>query len=117
MPGEGAGYGLAFRADAPVKLAVLTIGYADGLPRTLSCGAGAALIRGYRAPIAGWICMDQTMVDVTDIPNVRAGETAVLIGSSENETISVYDLAEADGTISNEILSGLGRRLNRLMQG
>lgn len=114
-PGETAGYGLAFTARRPTKLAVLSIGYADGLPRALSCGRGQVLINGHRAPIAGRICMDQTLVDVTDIPFVCPGAEAVLIGVSGQEEITAYDLAEACGTITNEILSRLGERLGRMV--
>lgn len=113
FPGECAGYGRAFCADRKRRLAVLTIGYADGLPRSLSNGVGAVLIRGKRAPVAGRICMDQTIVDVSDIPKVRAGDTAVVIGRSGAEEITACDLAQQSGTITNEILSRLGGRLER----
>lgn len=109
----GAGYGLAFRAARDSRIAALSIGYADGLPRALSCGAGSVLINGLKAPIAGRICMDQTLVDVTDIPDVRAGETATVIGTSGSESVSAYDLAEQTNTITNEVLSRLGARLEK----
>lgn len=112
-PGEGAGYGLAFVAKRPTKLAVITIGYGDGLSRHLSDGRGAALIRGHRAPVAGKVCMDQTLVDVTGIPDVQTGDIAVLIGRSGSETLSAYDMARAAGTITNEIFTSLGPRLTR----
>lgn len=114
-PGEGAGYDLAFHARRETRLAALSIGYADGLPRCLSCGVGRVLIRGREAPVAGLICMDQTLVDVTDIPGVRPGDEAVIIGRSGAEKISAYDVAEQAGTISNEILSRLGGRLERIL--
>lgn len=113
-PGEGAGYAQAYIADRDRTIAVLAIGYADGLPRALSCGVGAVLIHGRRAPIIGRICMDQTLVDVTDIPCVRAGDTAVVIGTCGDAAVSVYDLAEATHTIPNEVLSRLGGRLDRV---
>lgn len=112
-PGEAAGYGLCFVAEEEVKAAVLTIGYADGLPRALSCGKGEVLLRGKRARMIGRICMDQTLVDVTHIPQVRAGDIAILIGTMGEEEISVCDIAEQTGTITNEILSRLGKRLER----
>lgn len=111
--GETAGYGRAYAARGRRRLAVLTVGYADGLPRSLSNGVGAVLLGGKRAPIAGRICMDQTIVDVSDIPGVRAGDTAVVIGRSGEEQISAYDLADQCGTITNELLSRLGARLER----
>ncbi len=112
-PGESAGYGLAFTAQRETVLASLTIGYADGLPRSLSCGRGSVLINGCRAPIAGRICMDQTLADVTGIPDVRAGDVAVILGKSGDLEITSAQLAEQAGTISNEILSRLGSRLTR----
>ncbi len=114
MQGEGAGYNLKFTAHRNCRLAVLAIGYGDGLPRSLSCGVGAVLIHGRKAPIAGRICMDQTLVDVTDIPDVSPGDAVTLIGQNGGAEITVYDLAEQAGTITNEILSQLGTRLERL---
>ena len=114
-PGETAGYGLQFVAEKPTKLAVLTIGYADGLPRSLGNGVGSVLIRGQRAPIVGLICMDQTLVDVSGITGVRPKDTAVLIGRSGENEILASDLAKQTGTITNEILSRLGARLERMV--
>jgi serine/alanine racemase len=113
LEGEGAGYGLSYIARQDGKIAALAIGYADGVPRALSGGTGKALIRGRIVPIIGRICMDQTLVDVTAVPDVRSGDIAVLIGADGYERISAYDLAEAAGTITNEILSRLGARLER----
>ncbi len=113
QPGEYAGYGLAFQAEKETKLAVLTIGYGDGLPRSLSCGVGSVLIGDRMAPIVGRICMDQTTVDVTEIPGVRAGAIATIIGVSGETQISACEIAEQTHTISNEILSRLGSRLER----
>lgn len=111
--GQSAGYGLGYAAERDRRIAVLAIGYADGFPRAMSCGRGKVLIRGAEAPVIGRVCMDQTLVDVTDIPDVKSGDAAVVIGVSGQREISVYDLAEADGTITNEVLSRLGARLNR----
>lgn len=114
-PNECAGYGMAFTAEREIKIAALTIGYADGLPRRLSNGAGAVLIRGHKAPIIGRICMDQTIVDITGIPNIHAGDVATIIGTDGDQTISVADLAEQTNSITNEILSCLGSRLERII--
>ena len=114
QPGERAGYDLRFTARRETRLAVLSIGYADGLPRSLSCGVGAVLLHGCRAPVVGRICMDQTLVDATEIPETAPGDEAVLIGNSGAEKITACDVAEAAGTISNEILSRLGARLERI---
>ena len=111
--GECIGYGTEFTAERDMKLAALTIGYADGLPRSLSDGRGYVLINGSRASIAGKICMDQTIVDVSGI-DVRQGDTAVIIGKSGSEEITVCGLARLAGTIPNEILRGLGKRVKRI---
>lgn len=112
---EAAGYGPAFVSDCNKRIAVITIGYADGLPRSLSSQNGSVLINGYRAPVIGRICMDQTLVDVSHIPHVKSGDIAVVIGKSGQEEISVCDLAGQTGTITNEILSRLGSRLERVV--
>ena len=113
--GESVGYGLQYAAERDRRIVVLSIGYADGLPRALSNGRGAVLLRGRRAPIVGRICMDQTIVDVTEIPEVSAGDTAVVLGRSGTESISAYDLAEQTESITNEVLSRLGDRLERIL--
>ncbi len=112
--GESAGYDMAYTAPRPTTIATVTIGYADGLPRSLSEGRAAVLLHGRRAPIIGRICMDQLLVDVTAIPGVRPGHIATLIGQDGQESISAADLADACGTIANELLSCLGPRLERL---
>lgn len=113
--GESAGYGLAYTAKTDRKIAALAIGYADGISRSLSGEKGGVLIRGRWAPIVGRVCMDQTLVDVSDIPEVQSGDTAVLVGRCGNLEISACDLAEAAGTITNETLSQLGVRLERFL--
>lgn len=113
--GESAGYGLSFTAERTMKIAVLTIGYADGLPRALSNERGAVLIHGKRAPFIGNICMDQALVDITDILDIQPGDMAVVIGRSGNMEITACDLAEQAGTIANEILSRMGARPERVI--
>lgn len=113
--GESVGYGLAFTANHDMQIAVLSIGYADGLPRELSCGNGSVLIGGQRAPIVGRICMDQTLVDVSQLSDVKQGDTAVLIGISGSEQITAGELAGKCHTIANELLSRLGSRLERIV--
>lgn len=114
QPGESAGYGNPFIAEKPMKIATLAIGYADGLPRALSDGNGAVLICGRKAPILGRVCMDQTLVDVSDIKEVQAGDEAVLIGRFGENEITACDIAEQTGTITNEVLSRLGKRLEHV---
>lgn len=111
LPGEGAGYGLAFRADQMRRLAVVTIGYADGLPRSLSQQKGEVLLHGMRCPMVGRMCMDQLMADVTNVPCVKPGDVATIIGTDGEEVIRAEDVAGQCGTITNELLSRLGHRL------
>ncbi len=109
-PGEEAGYGLAFQARRETVLAVVTIGYADGLPRQLSQAGGEALLRGRRCPMAGRMCMDQLFLDVTDVPEVRPGDLVTLIGRDGGQEITAREVAERCGTITHELLSRLGGR-------
>jgi alanine racemase len=111
--GETIGYGRTYRVDEPRLIATLPIGYADGYRRALS-NRGHVLIHGRRAPIVGRVCMDQTMVDVTGIAGVAPGYEAVLLGSQGKLTISADDLAAGVGTISHEILTGIGARVPRI---
>jgi len=108
--GVGISYGHIYKTKRPSKIAVLPIGYADGYPRRLSQG-GRVLVKGHFAPIAGAICMDQCMIDVTDIPNVQAGDRVYMMGKPG---ICADNLAEHLGTISYEILCGIGKRVPRV---
>jgi alanine racemase len=111
-PGEGAGYGLAFRAVGEKRrIAVLSIGYADGLPREISQQGGEVLIAGRRCPMVGRMCMDQLLVDVTGAPEAVQGGVATLIGRDGGESITAEEIAGLCGTITNELLSRLGQRL------
>lgn len=112
--GESAGYAMAYTATKDTTIAAPSIGYADGLPRSLSCGIGHVLINGKKAPVIGRICMDQTLVDITNIPDIHAGGTAVIIGRQGSHSISAYDIAAQTDTITNEVLSSLGTRLERV---
>ena len=101
-PGEGAGYGLAFRARRSTRLAVVAIGYADGWPRAAGEGRGHVLLHGRRAPVVGRVCMDQLLVDATDT-GAAVGDVATLIGADGPERITAEEAAEAAGTIANEL--------------
>ena len=92
-PGERAGYGLAFQARQEARLAVVTIGYADGLPRQLPQQGGRVLIRGAFCPMAGRMCMDQLLVDVTALPDVQAGDVVTLIGRDGARELRAEELA------------------------
>ena len=110
-PGQGAGYGLVFRPDTPRTLAAVTIGYADGLPRCLPQQGGQVLIRGKRCPMVGRVCMDQLLVDVTEVPGVAPGDRVTLIGRDGSQEIRAEEAAGWCHTITNELLSRLGQRL------
>lgn len=110
--GESVGYGRTFVADRDRTIALLPIGYADGYPRNLSDGKSFVLVNGYKAPIVGRICMDQMAVDVTDIPDVKVGMEVTLIGSDGNKEITAPMVADNASSITNELLSCMGQRLN-----
>jgi alanine racemase len=112
--GESVGYNRKFIAKKESRIATIPIGYADGIPRSLSWGKGYVLIQGKKAPIAGTICMDLLMVDISDIPEAREGDGVVLIGSQHSEHIPISKISEWAGTIPYEILSGLSPRIQRV---
>lgn len=114
--GEAAGYGLAFQARRDTRLAVASIGYADGLPRELAQRGGRVLIRGQSCPMVGRMCMDQLFVDVTDAPDVRTGDIVTLIGQDGGLTIRAEEVSRRCGTITNELLSRLGRRIGQVVR-
>lgn len=111
QPGEGAGYGLAFRASRKTSLAIVSIGYADGIPRMLGQHGGRILLHGQSCPIVGRICMDQLFADVTGIAPVSPGDVATLIGRDGPSEIRAEEMAERCGTITNELLSRVGSRI------
>ena len=117
--GETAGYNATFRAEQPTRLALLPVGYADGLNRllsgTFSEKRGHVLIRGRRAPIAGRVSMDQIIVDVSAIPDAAVGDEAMLIGQQGSEQITAADIARLIGTIPYEVLCAIGARVPRLL--
>ena len=109
QPGETLGYSRAYKATEITHYATLPVGYADGLQRSLSLGKGAVYIRGKRCAILGNVCMDMVMVELGDL-QITPGEEAVLIGPEQ----SAGTMAKDAGTISYEILTGLGARIPRL---
>ena len=102
-PGDTVGYGRAFLADRPLRVATLPVGYGDGYPRACS-GRASVLLHGQLCPVLGRVCMDQMMVDVSHVPDVAAGDTAVLMGSQQGASITPQQLAEWAGTICYEIM-------------
>ena len=111
--GDAVGYNLTYRARRDSTFALLPLGYADGMSRALS-NRGWVLIHGQRAPIAGRVSMDQTIIDITDIPNVAVGDTAVIIGRQGDACISAWEVGLAMGSIAYETLVNLGVRLPRV---
>lgn len=114
--GTGVSYGHQYMADLEMLLAVVGIGYADGIPRNMS-NRMTVLIRGQRIPQVGAIAMDQLMVDVTTIPNLHEGEVVTFLGQDGQNYISAEDWAMSLGTISWEILCGFKHRLPRVAVG
>lgn len=112
-PAPAPGYGLAFVAQRPTQVAVLTIGYGDGLPRSLT--GGEVLLGGRRAPSSGASAWTKPWWTSQTSPPSSPGDEAILIGSAGQETITAYDLARQTDTITNEILSQLGTRLERIL--
>lgn len=110
--GACAGYGRAFCAARRTTLAVVSIGYADGVPRALGEGCGTALLRGARVPIVGRVCMDQLFVDATDT-GAAVGDVVTLIGRDGDVCITAGEAAAAAGTIANELLCRIGARTAR----
>lgn len=111
-PGDSIGYGCTYTAERPMRVATLPVGYADGYRRSLG-KEGYVLLHGMRAPIVGRVCMDQCMVDVTDIPDVCKGDPVVLIGRQGGEEITAGMLARWMDTIHYEVLTGIGQRVPR----
>ncbi len=112
-PGASVGYGRAWTATRQSRIATIMAGYGDGVRRVLS-NAGIALVRGQRAKFAGRVAMDMVMLDVTDIPEVSAGDEVTLIGRQGEQCISADEVAALSGTISYEVLAGLMARIPRL---
>ncbi len=110
--GDAVSYGLTYRAKGDRRLATITAGYADGFPRFLS-NRGTVLINGTPCPIVGKVCMDQTVVDVTDLDGVCEGDEVVLFGKQKNAQITAEEIARLGGTINYEIVCGISRRVPR----
>ena len=111
--GTSISYGQTFITQRESLIATLPVGYADGYPRVLS-NRGEALVRGKRAPVAGRVCMDLTMLDVTDIRNTQQGDEVVLLGRQESDDITADEMAAWADTISYEIFTSIGARVPRI---
>ncbi len=111
--GDSIGYGRAFTAEREMTVATLPTGYADGYRREMS-NRGYVIIHGRKAPIVGRVCMDQMMVDVSGIENVKQDDAAILLGHEEHESFNADDMAELIGTIGYEIICGISKRVPRI---
>ncbi len=111
--GAVVGYNGTFVATEPMRLALVTAGYADGLSRLLG-NRFSLLVRGERAPLVGRVSMDHAVLDVTEIAGVDAGDEVVILGTQGTETITAYDLADASGTIPWEVFTRIGARVRRI---
>jgi alanine racemase len=111
--GESVSYGRTYRAKKRIKVATLGLGYADGLLRSLS-NKGHCLIRGKKVPLIGTVCMDMTMVDVSNVPGVKTGDVATLFGRDGKAFLPVEEQAAKAGTISYELLCAVGERVPRI---
>lgn len=111
--GEGISYGHSYIAKEKRIIATIPVGYADGYPRALS-NKGRVIIKGKYAPIVGRVCMDQFMVDISDIPGVKPEDTVTLIGTDGDAQVSADEIAKLCGTINYEIVCGIGKRVPRV---
>jgi alanine racemase len=112
--GESIGYGLTFKTTRDTRLGILPIGYYDGFDRKLS-NLGFVLVHGKRAPIVGRVCMNFSMIDLTDVPEAAWNDTVTLIGTDGNETITADHLASQVNTIPYEILARLNPCIARVI--
>lgn len=113
-PGIGVSYGATYVTEKPMtRIATVSAGYADGYPRALS-NQGCVLIHGKRAPIIGRICMDQMMVDVTDIPDVQVEDVVTLVGTDGDETITIEEIANPAARFDYEMLCDISSRVTRV---
>ncbi len=111
--GDCISYGRTFVADREMRIATVTIGYADGYPRALS-SKGEILVHGKRCKIVGRVCMDQLMIDVTDVPDAVSGDIVTLMGREGDDIITADDLAVLCNTIGYEIVCGISKRVPRI---
>lgn len=112
--GTSVSYGRTFTTRRRSRIATLSIGYADGLPRSVSGRDAAVLVRGQRCPIVGRVTMDLTNVDVTDVAGAEAGDEVVVIGRQGSEAITAFEVADKAGTIPWEVFTGIGSRVTRV---
>ncbi|MFO0414740.1 MAG: alanine racemase C-terminal domain-containing protein, partial [Bacteroidota bacterium] len=110
MPGDTVGYNRKGKITRPTVIATIRVGYADGYPRQLSNGKGKMLVHGKEVPVIGNVCMDMTMLDITDVPGVKEGDKVVVFGKDR----SLSMLASEANTIPYEIMTGISQRVKRV---
>ncbi len=114
--GECVGYGGTWSAPRRSRIAILPVGYDDGVAWRLG-NRGCVLLRGRRVPMVGRVSMDYTAIDVTDVPEARLGDRATLLGKDGGESLEVRELAELAGTVPYELLCSIGKRVRRIYVG
>lgn len=110
--GATIGYGSLWRAPGSARVATVAIGYADGVHRARA-NRGHALVSGHRAPLIGMVSMDAITLDVSEVPDVQVGDVATLIGRDGDQVITAEDVADWSSTISYEVLTSIGQRVER----
>jgi alanine racemase len=111
--GEGVSYNYKWKAHRDSMIATIPVGYSDGYPRNMA-EVGIVTIGGHKAPVIGVICMDQCMVDVTDIPDVKEGDEVIIYGDGSNNTIAIQEASKLGNTNKNEIVTRITRRTPRV---
>lgn len=111
--GEGVSYDFTWRAPKDTRIATLPFGYADGYPRSLN-GKGWVTLHGKRVPVVGIICMDQCMIDLSEVPEAQIGDEVIIYGDGSNNTLSIQEISQLAATNKNDIVSRLTRRPARV---
>lgn len=114
QPGETVSYGRHFKAKKPTKVATISIGYADGLPRIVSNQGLEVLVHGKRCKMIGNLCMDQCMIDVTDVEDVHEGDVVCIVGKQGDERVTIDEISRKAHSINNETLSAIAARVPRM---
>ena len=113
LKGETLGYGRIFKVEKDSLIATVPIGYQDGYPRGLS-NCGRVIINGVYANVVGRISMDWTLIDVTDVPNVKVNDVVILIGEQNSLRVTAEEIAQMAKTISYEVTCGISQRVSRI---
>lgn len=112
LPGDSVSYGCTYTAEREVTLATVPVGYADGFRRS-NLNKASFIVKGRKVPLVGRVCMDQLMLDVSNIPDIKPGDEVIIMGEAKEEIITASDIADRNNTISYEILCAVGKRVPR----